>query len=124
MALLLGVLFPLKTHASTPPVELKGSEPKSLKNAIEVWRQQADSYQNQNQPRQEIETRLIIADSLFRLGKFDGAIAQLHRVKSLQPSDTAIAARTYKQLGDVYAGQGYYQRAVSFYLESLEKKKH
>ena len=117
--LLLGVLFPLKTYAFTSSVEPNESESTELKNAIEVWRQQADVYKDRQQSNREIETRLTIAESLLRLGKFDEAIAQLHRVKSIQPLDTAYLARTDKQLGDVYAEQGNYQRAVSFYLESL-----
>ena len=122
--LLLGVLFPVKTYASTFSAVPKGSESAELKNAIEVWRQEADSYQNQQQSRQEIETRLTIAESLLRLGKFDEANSELGRIrKLLRPSDTAYLARAYRQLGDVHAGQGNYQRAVSFYLESLEKEK-
>ena len=120
MALLLGVLLTVKTHASVSPAVSNSEESLAeLKNAVEVWRQEADYYQSQQQPRQEIETRLTIAESLLRLGKFDEAIAQLHRVKSLRPSDTAYLARIYKQLGNAHAGQGNYQRAVSFYEQSL-----
>ena len=123
-ALLLGVLLTVKTHASTFSAVPDSSESAELKNAVEVWRQQADFYQNQQQPRQEIETRLTIAESLLRLGKFDEANSELGRIrKLLRPSDTAYLARAYRQLGDVHAGQGNYQRAVSFYLESLEKEK-
>ena len=123
-ALLLGVLLTVKTHASVSSAISNSEESLAeLKDAIEVWEQEANYYQSQQQPRQEVETRLTIAESLLRLGKFDEAIAQLHRVKSIQPLDTAIAAHTDKQLGDAHAKQGNYQRAVSFYLESLEKEK-
>ena len=114
----------VKTHASVSSAISNSEESLAeLKDAIEVWEQEANYYQSQQQPRQEVETRLTIAESLLRLGKFDEAIAQLHRVKSIQPLDTAIAAHTDKQLGDAHAKQGNYQRAVSFYLESLEKEK-
>ena len=129
-ALFLGVLCSItigqqvKTHASTSPVVPDKSESAELKDAIEVWRQQADYHQNQQQPRQEIETRLTLAESLLRLGKFDEAGSELGRIiKLLRPSDTVLIARTHKQLGNVYAGQGNYQRAVSFYQQSLEREK-
>ena len=96
------------------------AQSQDLKQAIDIWRKQAQKYSSQGNP-QEIDTRLLISQGLISLGQFNGAIAELNRI-ILLATDDEILALAYKRLGDAYKGTGKLEPAVVAYQKSLEYK--
>lgn len=92
-----------------------------LHQAIEAWKQEAQNYQTQELPEKEAQALLKVAQAYSSLGQFTLAIFELEKVFSLA-KEPALLARAWEQWGNIHARSGFFEKANSAYLKSLELK--
>ena len=90
-----------------------------ISEAINIWEQESQIYQQNNQINQEFKTILKIAEGYTKLGDISQAINKVNEALDLKINDATLSARALEMLGNLLSMSGKHFQAIHSYKMSL-----
>ena len=91
-----------------------------ISQAIQIWRNTATYYRQQQQPQQLGEILIDLAQAYNQLGQIEPAESYLTEFFQLNLENPALMGRAYQILGDTHYLKADYPAAISAYQNSLQ----
>ena len=94
-----------------------------LEERIIRWQLLATEYNQQQQYVREFKTRLKIAQTLIKLGRYGEALPELKKeVRLSKENNNLLLNEVQEKLANAHAGLGNYNKAIEYYKNSISER--